>query len=84
MSEFQIKCADGCGTVLGRVTLPDGAKYPGDAHYGFYVPEHFAAKVLAERVEQDQKAADEQAAKDAEFQAKIDAAVDAAIDRKLP
>lgn len=54
MAEFEIKCADGCGEVLGRVTLPDGAKYPGDTHYGFMVPEH--AEIRAAAMEAEQKA----------------------------
>jgi hypothetical protein len=64
MVEYEIKCIDGCGTVLGRVTFPDGTKYPGDAHYGFMVPAHHAARVEAEKEAQEQgetvvKAADE-------------------------
>jgi hypothetical protein len=37
-----LHCVDGCGRVLGRVTLPDGIQFKGDAHYGLVCEEEHA------------------------------------------
>lgn len=73
MVEYMIRCVDGCGQVLGKVEFPDGTKYPGDAHYGFYVPAHHAARLEADRSAETQKATDQKTAEDAALNLKVEA-----------